>query len=224
MFVIVVGGGNTGSQLAKFLLDAGHSVRVIDERPGILEKLVKELPEDIILNGDGSSPTVLERAEIHKAQVLAAVTGSDETNLVITSLGKFEFNVPRVIARINNSKNAWLFTPEMGVDVSLNQAEILARLSAEEMSLGDMMTMLKIRRGQYSIVEEKIFPGAKAVGTAIKDLGLPDNCTISGILRDGKMILPRGTTMLEAGDEVLAMVDDTARQVLARLLGRPDGS
>jgi len=224
MFVIVVGGGNTGSQLAKFLLDAGHAVRVIDERPGILEKLIKELPEGIIIDGDGSSPTVLERAEIHKAQVLAAVTGSDETNLVITSLGKFEFNVPRVIARINNSKNAWLFTPEMGVDVSLNQAEILARLSAEEMSLGDMMTMLKIRRGQFSIVEEKIFPGAKAVGAAIKDLGLPDNCTISGILRDGKMILPRGTTMLEAGDEVLAMVDDNARQVLARLLGRPDGS
>ncbi len=224
MFVIVVGGGNTGSQLAKFLLDAGHTVRVIDERPGILEKLTKELPEGIILDGDGSSPTVLERAEIHKAQVLAAVTGSDETNLVITSLGKFEFNVPRVIARINNSKNAWLFTPEMGVDVSLNQAEILARLSAEEMSLGDMMTMLKIRRGQYSIVEEKIFPGAKAVGAAIKDLGLPDNCTISGILRDGKMILPRGATVLEAGDEVLAMVDDNARQVLARLLGRPDGS
>jgi len=224
MFVIVVGGGNTGSQLAKFLLDAGHAVRVIDERPGILEKLIKELPEGIIIDGDGSSPTVLERAEIHKAQVLAAVTGSDETNLVITSLGKFEFNVPRVIARINNSKNAWLFTPEMGVDVSLNQAEILARLSAEEMSLGDMMTMLKIRRGQYSIVEEKIFPGAKAVGAAIKDLGLPDNCTISGILRDGKMILPRGTTVLEAGDEVLAMVDDNARQVLARLLGRPDGS
>ena len=224
MFVIVVGGGNTGSQLAKFLLDAGHTVRVIDERPGILEKLTKELPEGIIIDGDGSSPTVLERAEIHKAQVLAAVTGSDETNLVITSLGKFEFNVPRVIARINNSKNAWLFTPEMGVDVSLNQAEILARLSAEEMSLGDMMTMLKIRRGQYSMVEEKIFPGAKAVGAAIKDLGLPDNCTISGILRDGKMILPRGTTVLEAGDEVLAMVDDNARQVLARLLGRPDGS
>ncbi len=224
MFVIVVGGGNTGSQLAKFLLDAGHTVRVIDERPGILEKLVQELPEGIIIDGDGSSPTVLERAEIHKAQVLAAVTGSDETNLVITSLGKFEFNVPRVIARINNSKNAWLFTPEMGVDVSLNQAEILARLSAEEMSLGDMMTMLKIRRGQFSIVEEKIFPGAKAEGMAIKDLSLPDNCTISGILRDGKMILPRGATVLEAGDEVLAMVDDNARQVLARLLGRPDGS
>jgi trk system potassium uptake protein TrkA len=222
MFVIVVGGGNTGSQLAKFLLEAGHKVRVIEERPGILEKLDKELPADSIIDGDGSSPAVLEKAGIHQAQVLAAVTGSDETNLVITSLGKFEFNVQRVIARINNSKNAWLFTSDMGVDVSLNQAEILARLSAEEMSLGDMMTMLKIRRGQYSIVEEKIFAGARAVGMAIKDLPLPENCIISGILRDGKMVMPRGMTMLEAGDEVLAMVDDNARYVLAKLLGRPD--
>ena len=222
MFVIVVGGGNTGSQLAKFLIEAGHSVHVIEERPAVLEKLAKEIPADAIINGDGSSPAVLEKAGIHKAQVLAAVTGSDETNLVITSLGRFEFNVKRVIARINNSKNAWLFTSEMGVDVSLNQAEILARLSAEEMSLGDMMTMLKIRRGQYSIVEEKIFAGAKAVGMVIKDLPLPDNCIISGILRDGKMVMPRGMTMLEAGDEVLAMVDDNARYILAKLLSRPD--
>ena len=122
MFVIIVGGGNTGSQLAKFLLDAGHTVRVVDERPAVLEKLGNEIAQELIVNGDGSSPTVLERAGIQKAQVLAAVTGSDETNLVITSLGKFEFNVPRVIARINNSKNAWLFTPDMGEDVALNQA------------------------------------------------------------------------------------------------------
>ncbi|MBI5842745.1 MAG: TrkA family potassium uptake protein [Chloroflexi bacterium] len=222
MFVIVVGGGNTGSQLAKFLIEAGHSVRVIEERPAVLEKLAKEIPADAIINGDGSSPAVLEKAGIHKAQVLAAVTGSDETNLVITSLGRFEFNVKRVIARINNSKNAWLFTPEMGVDVSLNQAEILARLSAEEMSLGDMMTMLKIRRGKYSIVEEKIAPGAPAIGLAIKDISFPNNCVISGIIRHGDMILPRGTTILEEGDEVLALVDDPAREQLAKLLSRPN--
>jgi len=221
MFVIVVGGGNTGSQLAKFLIDAGHTICVIDERPIVLEKLAKEIPAEMIFNGDGSSPAVLEKAGIHKAQVLAAVTGSDETNLVITSLGKFEFNVKRVIARINNSKNAWLFTPEMGVDVSLNQAEILARLTAEEMSLGDMMTMLKIRRGKYSIVEEKIAPSALAVGMALKDLPLPNNCVISGIIRHGDMVLPRGTTILETGDEVLALVDDPAREQLAKLLGRP---
>ncbi len=221
MFVIVVGGGNTGSQLAKFLLDAGHRVRVVDERPAVLEKLGNEIPVECIINGDGSSPTVLEQAQIQKAQVLAAVTGSDETNLVITSLGKFEFNVPRVIARINNSKNAWLFTPEMGVDVSLNQAEILAKLTAEEMSIGDMMTMLKIRRGQFSLVEEKIAPNAPAIGKAIIDLPLPTNCVISGIIRHGVIVMPRGVTVLEQDDEILALVDDASRDQLATLLSRP---
>lgn len=221
MYVIVVGGGNTGSQLAKFLLDANHKVCVIEERPAVLHKLEMEIPQESIITGDGSSPAVLEKANIQSAQILAAVTGSDETNLVITSLGRFEFNVPRIIARVNNSKNLWLFTPEMGVDVPLNQAEILSRLCAEEMSLGDMMTMLKIRRGKYSIVEEKIASGAPAIGLELKDLSLPNNCVISGIIRHGEMVLPRGTTILEEGDEVLALVDDFAREKLASLLSRP---
>jgi trk system potassium uptake protein TrkA len=221
MFVIVVGGGNTGSQLAKFLLDAGHTVRVIDERPAVLEKLSAEIPQEFIISGDGSSPAVLEKVDIHKAQVLVAVTGSDETNLVVTSLGKFEFNVPRVIARVNNSKNAWLFTAEMGVDVALNQAEILARLTAEEMSIGDMMTMLKIRRGKYSLVEEKIAPKAAAIGKTLKDLELPANCVISGIIRHGEIVMPRGVTVLQEADEILALVDDSSRDQLAKLLGRP---
>jgi trk system potassium uptake protein TrkA len=174
----------------------------------------------VIITGDGSSPSVLEKAGIHSAQVVAAVTGSDETNLVVTSLARFEFNVPRVIARINNSKNSWLFTPEMGVDVSLNQAEILARLSVEEMSIGDMMTLLKLTHGKYSLVEEKIEPGSPAIGMQISDLVLPPNCIISGIIRHGELVLPRGTTTLEEQDEVLALVDDAARLPLARLLSK----
>jgi trk system potassium uptake protein TrkA len=194
---------------------------VIDERPAVLEKLSAEIPHEFIINGDGSSPAVLEKMGIHKAQVLVAVTGSDETNLVVTSLGKFEFNVPRVIARVNNSKNAWLFTADMGVDVALNQAEILARLTAEEMSIGDMMTMLKIRRGKYSLVEEKIAPQATAIGKALKDLDLPANCVISGIIRHGEIVMPRGVTVLQEADEILALVDDSSRDQLAKLLGRP---
>jgi trk system potassium uptake protein TrkA len=89
------------------------------------------------------------------------------------------------------------------------------------MSMGDMMTMLKIRRGKYSIVEEKIAPSALAIGLALKDLSLPNNCVISGIIRHGDMVLPRGTTILEEGDEILALVDDLAREQLAKLLGRP---
>ena len=149
-----------------------------------------------------------------------AATGSDETNLVITSLGKFEFNVPRVIARINNPKNAWLFTADMGVDVSLNQSEILASLSAEEMSINDMMTLAKLRRGKYSLVEEKIAPKSPVIGIAIKDMPLPQNCVISGIIRKGEIVLPRGITTLEEGDEVLALVDDNAREQLAKFLTR----
>jgi trk system potassium uptake protein TrkA len=96
----------------------------------------------------------------------------------------------------------------------------MAKLIEEEMSLGDMMVMLKLRRGKFSLVEEKIDPEAQAVGVAVRDLALPANCTISGILRHGEMVLPRGGTRLEAGDEVIALVDDNARPGLARLLGR----
>ena len=222
MNVVVVGGGNTGSHLAKILISASHAVRVIEERPAVLEKLTQEISQENIIIGDGGSPVVLEKAGIQKAQVLVAVTGSDETNLVITSLGRFEFNVPRVIARINNPKNAWLFTPEMGVDVSLNQSEILASLSVEEMSMGDMMTLAKLRRGKYSLVEEKIEPKSPVIGVAIKDMPLPQNCVISGIIRNGEIVLPRGITTLEKGDEVLALVDDAAREQLEKILGRPE--
>jgi trk system potassium uptake protein TrkA len=220
MNVVIVGGGNTGSHLAKILINAGHAVRVIEERPPVLGKLMNEISKDNVITGDGSSPAVLEKAGIQTAQVLVAVTGSDETNLVITSLGRFEFNVERVIARINNPKNAWLFTPEMGVDVALNQSEILASLTVEEMSIGDMMTLAKLRRGKYSLVEEKIEPGSAVIGMSIKDMPLPQNCVISGIIRNGEIILPRGITMLEAKDEVLALVDAPARQQLASLLSR----
>ncbi len=221
MFVLIVGGGKVGSHLANLLLKEGHQIKIIDDRPDVLERIKEELPKETIIVGDGSSPAVLEAAGVRQAKVLAAVTGDDEANLVITTLARFEFNVPRVIARVNNPKNEWMFTQEMGVDVALNQAGILARLIAEEMSLGDMMTMLKLRRGKYSLVEEKIYPGAKAIGVAIKDLSIPKNCTISGILRGSEMVLPRGITILEAGDEVLALVDDDAAVELAKLLGRP---
>jgi trk system potassium uptake protein TrkA len=219
MFVVIVGGGNTGSYLAKLLLEGGHSVKVIEERPAVLEKIKGEIPSESIIAGDGSSPQVLEIAGVLKANVLAAVTGSDETNLVITSLARFEFNVPRVIARLNNPKNAWLFTPEMGVDVALNQADILARLVAEEMSLGDMMTLLKLRKGEYSLIEEKVHPLSPASGNNLRDLQIPSECVIVAIIRKNQLLIPHGDTILQPADEVLALVHASQLKHLAILLG-----
>jgi trk system potassium uptake protein TrkA len=221
MFVIIVGGGKTGSQLAAQLISEGHSVRLIEKRKDVLDRLREELPAEVVIDGDGSSPIALEAAGIEHAQALAAVTGEDEENLVIATLARFEFYVPRTVARVNNPKNAWLFTPDMGVDVSLNQTEILSKLIAEEMSMGDMMTLLKLRRGEYSLVEEKLPPGSKAVGIPLRDLPIPETVVIAAVIRKGKVLTPRGNMVFEMGDEVLAVVDNRSRQALIALFEPP---
>lgn len=222
MLVIIVGGGRTGSHLASLLLSQGHQVRLIEWRPERLLNLHRELPTEVIFEGDGTDPHILETVGIRDAKVLAAVTSDDADNLVIASLARYQYGVRRIISRVNNPKNAELFSPDFGVDVALNQADIMAKLIEEEMSLGDMMIMLKFRRGKYLLVEEKIYPRARAVGMAIKDLPLPQNCIISGILRHDEMILPHGDTVLKEGDEILALVDEAAGEELSKLLGRPE--
>jgi trk system potassium uptake protein TrkA len=220
MNVIIVGGGKVGSHLANILLQGGHTVRVVDDRMEIIEQLHKELPEGTVVFGEMSAPATLEQAGIAKAGVLAVVTDKDEANLVITTIAKFEFHVPRVISRVNNPKNGWLFTPEMGVDVAISQADMMARLIAEEMSLGDMMTLIKLRKGAYSLVEEKIHPGSEANGKAIRDLGLPIESVLVAIIRKGDLILPHGSTVLQESDEVLAVVHQSMLDTLASKLGK----
>jgi trk system potassium uptake protein TrkA len=221
MFVIIVGGGKTGSQLASQLLDGGHQVKLIEDRPVVLARLLNELPTGVVVAGDGSSPSVLESAGVEQAQVLAAVTGEDEDNLVVTTLARFEFGVPRVIARVNNPKNTWLFTADMGVDVALCQSDILAKLIAEEMSLGDMMTLLKLRKGEYSIVEEKVHPSAVVVGKMLRDIDLPPQCVFAAVIRKGQLIVPNGNTELAPVDEIIALVHASQVSKLASLLGPP---
>ncbi len=206
MFVLIVGGGRVGSHLAELMLHEGHTVKVVESRAEILERLKLEMPPECIAGGEMSSPSVLEAAGVRTANVLAAVTSEDEVNLVIASLARFEFNVPRVIARVNNPANAWMFTEQMGVDVALNQAEILSNLIAEEMSLGDMMTLLKLRRGDYSVVIEKIPPGAKLLQAPLRSLALPGTCVIAAVIRHGRMLIPRGDMHFEEHDEVLAII------------------
>ena len=217
MYVLIAGGGRTGTQLASQLNAQGHEVRLIEYRKEILAHLHHELPTEVIYEGMPTDPLVLENAKVRSAQVVAACTTSDADNLIICYIARSVYNVPRTIARINNPRNAWLFNENFNVDVSLNQADIMASLIEEEMSMGDMMTLLKIRRGEFSLIEEKIPPHARAVGVEIKDLGLPDNLVIAAVIRHGKMLLPRGNTSFEAGDEVLAITDNQGAEFLAKL-------
>lgn len=217
MFVIIVGGGHTGNQLALTLLEQNYEVMLIEDRPWAIKKLHKDLPTEVILEGSALDPAILARSGIVNADVVAAVTSDDAVNLAICYIAKENYHIGRTIGRINDPRNAWLFSETFHVDVALNQSEIFASLIQEEMSLGDMLTLLKLRRGNYSLVEEKIPAGAKAIGVAIKDLDLPDSCVIAAIIRDGKVIVPRGVTTFQIEDEVLAITDISGAEKLSNL-------
>jgi trk system potassium uptake protein len=217
MFVVIASGGRTGAQLAHMLISMEHEVRVIEDRPDVLSRIHRELPTESIVEGDPLDLQVLELAGIRQAQVLAACMTADEVNITLCYLARSLFNVRRTIARVNNPRDAWLFDRKFHVDVAVNQAEILSSLIQEEMSLGDMITLLKLRRGNYSLVEEKIPPGAKAIGLMIKDLPLPEHCVISAIIRKGEIMIPRGVSVIEQDDEILAVTDADGAHILAEL-------
>lgn len=217
MKVVIVGGGQMGTYIASLLLKSKCDVMVIESREPVFEKLQKELPPKNIMLGDGTNPSVLEAAGIAKADVVAAVSGADETNLVVSTISKFEFGVPRVIARVNNPKNMWLFTAEMGVDVALNQADLLAHLVVEEMDLKHMYTLLKVSHGNYSIAEVKADKLSPAVGKAVRDLALPTNSVLIAITRHDTVVIPRGDTLIESGDAILLLADSASKETISKL-------
>jgi len=220
MSVLVIGGGKVGTRLATLLLTEGYRVKVIEVRREEISRLHTDLPAETAVLGSGTDPSVLEAAGIRQANVVAAVTGDDEVNLVAASLARFEFSVPRIVGRVNNPKNDWLFTPDMGVDVALSQADLMAHLIAEEMSLGDMMTLLKLRKGLFSLVEEKVDPSSAVVGKPLREIDLPQQCVLAAVIRKGQLIIPRGDVVLQASDEVLAVVHASQVAPLAAILGR----
>jgi trk system potassium uptake protein TrkA len=214
MKVIIIGGGQVGAYLASLLLSNGHEIRVIENREVVFGRLEKELPQNMLVFGNGSDPAVLERAGIAEANVVAAVTGADEYNLVVSTLAKMEFGVPRVVARVNNPKNAWLFTSGMGVDVGINQADLMAHFVVEEMDLKDMFTILKLNRGKYSIVQMEVGQNAKAANHMLRDLSIPKGTLLIEIVRGESIIIPKGDTYIQQGDDILAFTDDTGRETL----------
>jgi trk system potassium uptake protein len=221
MNVLIAGGGRTGARLANLLINQNYQVRLIENRRELLGYLHQELPTEVIYEGNPVDPSVLEAAGIREVHAVAAVTSNDAINLAICFLAKTMFEVPRTISRINNPNNAWLFNQNFHVDVSLNAADVFAHMIQEEMSLGDMMTIFKIRRGKYAVVEEKVPAGAKAIGIPLKDMDLAEHCVIAAIIRDGVMTLPRGDSTLQAEDEIIAVASPEGAQRLSELLAFP---
>jgi trk system potassium uptake protein TrkA len=221
MFVLIAGGGRTGTRLANLLINEGHKIRIVEHRPALLTRMHQELATENIVEGNATEPAILEQAGIREAHVVAAMSSEDPVNLCLCFVAKTMFEVPRTIARVNNANNAWLFDQHFRVDVALNQADVLAHLIQEEMSLGDMMTVFKIRRGRYSVVEEKVPEGAMGIGIALKDMDLEEQCVIAAIIRDGKMALPKGSSTFRAGDEIIAVASPEGAQKLAALLAHP---
>ena len=216
MKIIIVGGGQVGSYLASLLLSNGHDVKIIEYREKNFHKLEREFAPEILIFGHGSDPAVLEAAGADMADVLAAVTAEDEINLVVTTLAKMEFDVPRVIGRVNNPKNAWLYNSGMGVDVGVNQADLMAHLVVDEMDLNSMVTMLKLQHN-YSVVQTRIADGAKAANKLLKDLPIPKNAVLIAVTRNESVLIPKGDTELLSDDEVLILTDEESRETMKDL-------
>ena len=220
MFVIVVGGGRVGRYLAELLKNDGHRVSLVEKNPQRCEELRKEIDVNVVC-GDGNDPDVLRQADIRKADALAAVTSDDEDNLVIGLLGRREFGVKRVVGRINNPRNEWLFNKRMGIDAAVHPARIIAQLLEEEVTVGEIATLLKLRRGNLSLVEAVVTEGAPAANLSLADVELPMNSVLVAVVRDGTVIVPTGETILRVGDEVVALTDvDSQPALAAALTGR----
>lgn len=218
MNIIIVGGGKTGAYLASLLGGRGDTVKVIESRKAVVARLEEKLPTGTVLKGVGSSPDVLEQAGVLRADIVIAVTGNDEVNLVVSMLAKMEYGVGRVVARVNNPANAWMFDASMGVDVAIDQAELITRSVEEGLDMEDVFTIMRLGRDGHAIVQGEVCPRSGVVGKTVSQLELPDGLVLVAIEHDGDIVIPNGGTELAAGDRVVAFANDEGRVFLSRAL------
>ena len=223
MKVVIAGGGNVGTFMAAELAQAGHDITIVEVDPERVKTAVRsaEPPGVLWLNADACEVDNLRKVPLDDVDVLAAVTGDDEDNLVVSLLAKQEFAVPRVIARVNNPKNEWMFNENWGVDVAVSTPHLLTSLMEEAVSVGTLVRLLSFERGRASLIEVTLANDAKAANRDIVDLDFPRDSTIVAVLREERVIFPRGDTLLLPGDEVLVLVTpDSEADVQAILTER----
>ena len=217
MKVAVAGAGNVGISIARELHAKGHEVLLLEKDLDLVEKLHLQLPVQIVA-ADACEVSSLVMAGMSDVDVAVAATGDDEDNLVISLLSKQEFAVPRVLARVNDPNNQWLFNESWGVDVPVSTPQLITALVEEAVSVGSLVRLLQLGRGMASLVEITLAEGSPAAGRPISALDLSRDTSIVAIVRNDRLVVPRGDTALKIGDEILALVTNGAEDHVRRLL------
>lgn len=218
MYIVINGGGKVGSYLAGKMLETGHDVAVIEKRLDVVNRLAAELPDRaMIVLGDGCDASYQEDAGAARADVFAAVTGDDDDNLVSCQLAKVAFGIPRTLSRVNSPKNERIFN-ELGIE-AISSTTIISRMIEEEATVGDIRTLISLRRGNMAIVEIEL-PTDRCVvcGKAVADLSLPVDCILVAILRGDEVITVHGQTTFRPGDTVIAFTKVEHERALKKAL------
>ena len=167
--------------------------------------------------GDATDPNILAAIKLEDADVVACVTGRDEVNLVCATIAKFEFQSPRVVGRVNDPNNAWLFNIGMGVDAAINQADIIGHIVVEEMSMKNFMTLLKLSKGDHSIIQLQCNEKSFAAGKMVKDLNLPKSALLIAIYHGNELIVPNGETTIFPGDRIMMFSSEKIYKDLTKI-------
>jgi trk system potassium uptake protein TrkA len=216
MYVVVIGGGNVGYYLTKELLHAGHEVVMIEKDPGRSRQIAEELGSIVVPN-DGCEGRYQEMAGMGRADVVAAVTGDDEDNLVACQVAKMHFNVPRAIARVSNPKNEHLFR-QLAIDETVSPTRTILGVIEHEIPIHDLLHLAELEGGELEIVEAQLTAESPAVGRELRELTLPEGTSVAVILRGSKAVAVRPETRLMDGDRMLAVTSSEKEPELRQLL------
>ena len=217
MRVAIAGAGNVGVFISNELVRNGHEVMLIEVQPAIAARVLPVDGLEVIV-ADACEVSSLKEAGLERCDVVVAATGDDEDNLVVSLLAKQEFAVPRVIARVNHPKNEWLFNETWGVDISVSTPHLITALVDEAVSVGRLVRLFQLERGQVQLVEVTLADDAPVANQEIRNIDVPRDATLVAIVRDEHVVMARGDTLLLPGDEVLALVTHDSEEPVRRML------
>jgi trk system potassium uptake protein TrkA len=221
VYVVIAGGGKVGWNLTRELIEKGHEVTLLEsERRRYL--VVEEELEHAVQYGDATELWVLERAGIQRADLVIAVTGDDEDNILVCQVAKEKYLCERVIARVNNPRNLQHFKL-LGIQPVVSATDLILRLIEHEVPRYGLVHLLALEEERLEIIELEVQPEARAAGARVAEVALPEGSLIISILRDGKGFVPTGDSVIEAGDEVLLVLDPGLEEAITPFFS-PDGT